>query len=105
MKNLRLLRQPIYGSKTTFLPFKFSVHKTLSPSSHKPERQIIRSKFRARLPSKKIESKRHLIIHRKLLSNNNLFHTFVLVKICSSKPPYPLELTPQVFRYDNRPFM
>ena len=50
---------------------------------------------------KKIGGKRDLTIHRKLLSDNNLFHTFVLVKICSSKPPYPLELTPHIFRYNN----
>jgi len=35
MKNLRHLRQPIYGSKTVFLPFALSAHKTFSPSSDK----------------------------------------------------------------------
>ena len=35
MKNLRHLRQPIYGSKTVFLPFTLSAYKTFSPSSDK----------------------------------------------------------------------
>ncbi len=35
MKNLRHLRQPIYGSKTAFLPFALSAHKTFLPSFYK----------------------------------------------------------------------
>lgn len=35
MKNLRLLRQPIYGSKTAFLPFALSAYKTFLPSFYK----------------------------------------------------------------------
>lgn len=35
MKNLRYLRQPIYGSKTVFLPFTLSAHKTFLPSFYK----------------------------------------------------------------------
>ena len=35
MKNLRHLRQPIYGSKTAFLPFTLSAHKTFLPSFYK----------------------------------------------------------------------
>lgn len=33
MKNLRHLRQPIYGSKTAFLPFALSTYKTSRPLS------------------------------------------------------------------------
>ena len=35
MKNLWHLRQPIYGSKTAFLPFALSAHKTFLPSFYK----------------------------------------------------------------------
>lgn len=104
MKNLRHLRLPIYGSKTVFLPFTLSAHKTFLPSFYK--KKANHTAQISRPPAlKKNESKRRLTIHRKLLSNNNLFHTFVLVKICSSKPPYPLELTPHIFQYNNHPFM
>ena len=104
MKNLRHLRQPIYGSKTVFLPFTLSTYKTFSPSSYKMKGKSYGPNLAPACPQK-IKSKRDLKIHSKRLSDNNLFHTFALVKICSSKPPYPLELTPHVFRYDNRPFM
>ena len=104
MKNLRYLRQPIYGSKTVFLPFTLSAHKTFSSPSDKMKGKSCGPNLAPTCPQK-IESKRRLKTHRKLLSDNNLFHTFVLVKICSSKPPYPSELTPHIFRYNNRPFM
>lgn len=104
MKNLRHLRQPIYGSKTVFLPFALSAYKTFSSPSDKMKGKSYGPNLVHACPQK-IESKRCLKIHRKRLSDNYLFHTFVLVKICSSKPPYPLELTPHIFRYNNRPFM
>ena len=104
MKNLRHLRQSIYGSKTAFLPFTLSAHKTFSSPSDKMKGKSYGPNLAPACPQK-IKNKRDLKIHSKRLSDNNLFHTFVLVKICSSKPPNPLELTPHIFQYNNHPFM
>lgn len=57
MKNLRHLRQPIYGSKTAFLPFALSAYKTFSPSSDKIKGKSYGPNLASACPQKKLEVK------------------------------------------------